>query len=448
MWKRRGGSAISAVDEEQIQDNSERSGRIRNTVYRMLQTDKYAPDTEEVEISCATWNVGECPPVASMEEWLGVKLRRPDIIAVSLQEVDMSMRSLASETSQKGSVWLQNLHQQLGGTGVYKVLSPMQVVGLMLIVFVRSDISHEVRHVSSDVLRQGKGGRIGNKAGIGMRFSLRGRSFCFISVHLVPNEENWAKRNESFEHLMSELSFETSIQDDAVFTLQAACHTASVTDSRKKKVTVACHDYVVFFGDLNYRLVGISENEAKRRISLKQYTSLMAHDQLARTMKTGESFEGFCEAPIDFPPTYKYERGTDEYACSLGDEKGKKRIPAYCDRVLFHSKNARGTRLTCESYTRHEMHISDHRPVHASLRASVWCLSPTAAQDLLSSLWATSESIEMKTWSRRWFSRYLSPDYSTFVTSHGLPQRFRMQEASECDPNWRDTYLPQFGDGL
>lgn len=70
-------------------------------------------------------------------------------------------------------------------------------------------------------------------------------------------------------------------------------------------------------------------------------------------------FREFLEGPIQFPPTYKYDVGTDSY-----DTSEKARTPSYTDRILW--------RTTCPNiqikqlyYGRAEVKTSDHRPVSA-----------------------------------------------------------------------------------
>ena len=59
---------------------------------------------------------------------------------------------------------------------------------------------------------------------------------------------------------------------------------------------------------------------------------LLSLDQLNLERAKGTVFQGFVEGPITFPPTYKFQQGTDIY--ERRKEK-KLRAPAWCDRVLW-----------------------------------------------------------------------------------------------------------------
>ena len=67
-------------------------------------------------------------------------------------------------------------------------------------------------------------------------------------------------------------------------------------------------DMVVFCGDFNYRLFGISYDEARDLVSQRSFDWLREKDQLRAEMKAGRVFQGMREAVIRFPPTYKFER--------------------------------------------------------------------------------------------------------------------------------------------
>ena len=76
----------------------------------------------------------------------------------------------------------------------------------------------------------------------------------------------------------------------------------------------------------------------------------------------GFRLRSFDEPPITFAPTYKYNRGSTEY-----DSSEKKRIPAWCDRVLY----ARNPNIVPINYLRYEATVSDHRPISAAFKMNI-----------------------------------------------------------------------------
>lgn len=120
------------------------------------------------------------------------------------------------------------------------------------------------------------------------------------------------------------------------------------------------HDVCFLQGDLNYRIDLRRENViSSLRAGERAY--LLEHDQLLKEMRNNPGFRlrTFSEAPIAFEcvalqrifslrassrltlspapacssPTYKYNRGTHDY-----DTSEKKRVPAWCDRILYRSR--------------------------------------------------------------------------------------------------------------
>ena len=65
---------------------------------------------------------------------------------------------------------------------------------------------------------------------------------------------------------------------------------------------------IAFCGDFNYRLYGITYDEARDFITQRSFDWLREMDQLRQEMKLGKVFQGMREALITFPPTYKFER--------------------------------------------------------------------------------------------------------------------------------------------
>lgn len=148
------------------------------------------------------------------------------------------------------------------------------------------------------------------------------------------------------------------------------------------------YGFVGFFGDLNYRLTLKDRDEAFRLIEqcaeTGDYSPIIAYDQLLGERAAGRVFKGFEEGTITFPPTYKYVPKEDVYerrenkkvhtshfrvVCGsidlwcIGVIVFQKRVPAYCDRILYMTP-AKSEHLTQQWYRRSlEPRCSDHKPV-------------------------------------------------------------------------------------
>jgi hypothetical protein len=61
---------------------------------------------------------------------------------------------------------------------------------------------------------------------------------------------------------------------------------------------------------------------------------MQANDQLLREMAKGRVFVGFEEAPLDFPPTYKFDKMSDLY-----DSSSKQRVPSWTVSQQIKSNN-------------------------------------------------------------------------------------------------------------
>lgn len=141
---------------------------------------------------------------------------------------------------------------------------------------------------------------------------------------------------------------------------------------------------------MNYRI------DARREMVIAsvrsgEHQNLRVHDQLLKEMKFNRGFRLrlFQEGPIDFIPTYKYDPRTDEFDTSL-----KKRIPAWCDRVLWRVLN--NSRAVQTQYRRWEANISDHRPISAVFDLTVKSINPAFRADVKNSVEMEWESLQQR----------------------------------------------------
>lgn len=120
---------------------------------------------------------------------------------------------------------------------------------------------------------------------------------------------------------------------------------------------------------------------------------LRGMDELGVEMKRGGVFEGFREGDISFAPTFKVHRhtassdseaGVDEHGWLRGDEYQSQRTPAYCDRILWRSKEECAQHVRQLAYGSLTNYCSsDHKPVYATFQVATH--PPTPRPELVDS---------------------------------------------------------------
>ncbi|KAJ1969242.1 hypothetical protein IWQ62_000743 [Dispira parvispora] len=174
-------------------------------------------------------------------------------------------------------------------------------------------------------------------------------SFCFVGAHLTAHEHLAAIRNRNYHSLCHRLCYFPQSSDDSLTThsardIPAEIHRDTVWDQLPTR-TLFDHDYVFFFGDLNYRTQCNVQQNLKVPINPATLSQLIKHDELKQVMKSGVAFEEFREDTIRFGPTYKFMVGCNIYVY-------RKRNPSWCDRILYWSKHFSGPDLSTSSTER------------------------------------------------------------------------------------------------
>ncbi|XP_030527790.1 type I inositol polyphosphate 5-phosphatase 12 isoform X2 [Rhodamnia argentea] len=349
-----------------------------------------------VKILVGTWNVGQGR--ASQEAlslWLGSAASDVGIVVVGCQEVEMGAGFLAMsaaketvglEGSSIGHWWLDTIGKSLDEGNTFERMGSRQLAGLLIAIWVRKDLRTHVGDVDVAAVACGFGRAIGNKGGVGLRIRVYDRIICFVNCHLAAHLEAVNRRNADFDHIYRTMAFSRSYN---VLTAAAAGVSSSAQMPRSMSSTshnsdegrpdLSEADMVVFLGDFNYRLFGITYDEARDFVSQRSFDWLREKDQLREEMKAGKVFQGMREAIIKFPPTYKFER----HQAGLGgyDSGEKKRIPAWCDRILYRdnrSSSESECSLECPIVTSilqyeacMDVTDSDHKPVRCKYSAEI-----------------------------------------------------------------------------
>ncbi|CAH8264412.1 unnamed protein product [Arabidopsis lyrata] len=351
---------------------------------------------DSVKILIGTWNVGEGRASrGALVSWLGSAVSDVGIVAVGLQEVDMGAGFLAMSTAKEtvgvegsavGQWWLDAIGNALDERNTFERMGSRQLAGLLISLWVRKSIRTHVGDLDVAAVPCGFGRAIGNKGGVGLRIRVYDRIMCFVNCHLAAHLEAVTRRNADFNHIYRSMVFS---KGQSVYTAAAAGASTSAQalknnpntniSTEEEKSDLAAADLVAFFGDFNYRLFGITYDEARDFISHRSFDWLREKDQLRQEMNEGKVFQGMREALITFPPTYKFEKNKP----GLGgyDSGEKKRIPAWCDRVIYRDNQSISyseCSLQCPVVSSTVMYEacmdvteSDHKPVRCKLHANI-----------------------------------------------------------------------------
>ncbi|URE05186.1 inositol-1,4,5-trisphosphate 5-phosphatase' [Musa troglodytarum] len=221
------------------------------------------------------------------------------------------------------------------------------MVGIFLCVWVRSSIMHRITALEVSCVGRGIMGCMGNKGSISISMTLERTTFCFICTHLASGEKDGdeVRRNSDVAEIVKRTRFQQS--------RRLAAPPPHLPE------TILEHDKIIWLGDLNYRLAS-ANSDTHQLLQKNDWESLLQKDQLLIEQRAGRVFAGWEEGRIYFPPTYKYLANSDIYAVDQAKSREKRRIPAWCDRILW-----RGKGMKQMSYVRGESRFSDHRPVYS-----------------------------------------------------------------------------------
>ncbi|OAP56911.1 hypothetical protein AYL99_09023 [Fonsecaea erecta] len=221
--------------------------------------------------------------------------------------------------------------------------------------------------------------------------------FTFVSAHLAPMEDGLERRNEDYKNIVQRLVFlpdqrrkaplpQGEEGEDAPLLQGSLASQEFQTLGGEERGMYTASSYFFFAGDLNYRtsLLRPSPQDVEEKFPQPSpgrdgpmhFHDLLAEDQLNQQVKAGKTLHGLTEAPITFPPTYKYDTdGSKAVLLVDGDDRqhwswARHRWPSWCDRIFFSSPRISDVKVTPLRYTCLPLFAtSDHRPV--ALAASV-----------------------------------------------------------------------------
>ncbi|XP_011618302.2 inositol polyphosphate 5-phosphatase K isoform X1 [Takifugu rubripes] len=412
---------------EDMSSDEEASEEVSRTLDEAFQLCGRFVPTDSFRLHVVTWNVATAEPPEDVTALLQLDVQPPtDLYVIGLQEVNAAPVRFLSDMLAEDS-WSHVFMDTLAPRGFVKVTS-IRMQGLLLLLFAKQIHLPYIQKIQATYTRTGIFGYWGNKGGVSVRFSFYGHMVCFLNCHLAAHMNYALQRVDELEYILEAQDFDLT-------------DTPHIRD----------HKVVFCFGDLNFRISDHGLHFIRSSINSGRLNLLWSKDQLT-TMKAKEPFlQEFEEGQLNFKPTYKFDRNSENY-----DTSGKKRKPAWTDRILWRIKpkspppeeeeqeeqeetastsadqgpDEYPLLVTQDKYTSLMSYgVSDHKPVVASFSlelrkcfdtplvyispVGVWsadegaCLTYTVQEDFMSSTWD-------------WIGLYKvgfksSSDYDTFV---------------------------------
>ena len=356
----------------------------------------------------------------------GAKLELPpDFIVLCLQEVAplgysfLGGSLLAPYYACFTQAVLDATASRFGEDKTYGSVITREVGMTAIMVFARQEVQPRIRWVETGGVGVGVL-ELGNKGAVGVRVGVKNGDgddetrLSFVAAHLAPMEEKWQQRNEDWQTICENLVFERiptigqSIEQvDPIGEGESEPLLSSRDDAASSEPSISTMfdppSYLFFAGDLNYRTSDEPPSPddpkswpqpAEKSSDPQHYSNFLPKDQLSREKAKGNTLHHLAEAPVAFPPTYKYSKAAQKqvahttrskkrtqadgrvneitYIKPQGDEEdvwlwAEHRVPSWCDRILFLNE----ARPTVHSYTALPVQpTSDHRPVALSCSVS------------------------------------------------------------------------------
>lgn len=278
--------------------------------------EKHYTDIKDINITIITWNVNisyDNVDIGVVENLMGkVDLSETDVIFIGLQDtLKLKLMSIFSNDAKAvkqrwESVFSSYMKDHHSDT--FSRLTCDSNVDLITISYIRSNLIQDLSKCSVDEIKFTVMKSSMKKSAIVTRFNICNSSLCFINAHLTTGREGLAGRLSDLKKIFSE-----AFQKDKL--------------GRIKSEDVEGSDKIFILGNLNFKLEMLDHTVREKLLeygALKKQsdedeceellTEMLKSDQLLNLLKDDSSFLGrFCEAPIFFPPTYKFRHDSYIY---------------------------------------------------------------------------------------------------------------------------------------
>jgi hypothetical protein len=248
----------------------------------------------KLNVNIITWNLAGIDVPSDLGVMFNFhSLEGVDIFTIGVQECSIF----------KIKDWQKHLKTLMVYYG-YADVSSIDMCQMFIIVFAKKDLLPFIESVETSYKPMGFAKVIGNKGGIVISFKLMGYHMVFVNCHLAPKPYKVLERNKHAKTLIKSIRIGDKF---AEFDVTA--------------------DYIFWQGDLNYR-IDFTFDETIQELQNNNIKLLLSKDQLIKQKQMNHVFFNFQEPEINFNPTYRRQKGTEEYS------NKNNQSPSWCDRVL------------------------------------------------------------------------------------------------------------------
>ena len=317
------------------------------------------PIPKKLSVLCITWNVGGIDAENKYDirdlftqNIFYKNMVIPDIILIGLEEiVELDIYNILSITTNEDSVknWTKNIISTINSLFPYtfKQISVLNLVGIYCICLAQSHLKENIEIIDSKVVKTGLFGTLGNKG------------------YLVLNLKLYKNLEISFAVGHLEAGTSKNSNEERISTLKQILNTklGQKDEEEGYQKRFKNSDIWIILGDLNFRIDLPFENSFEF-IQRREFENLYEFDQLYQSRLKDGGLIDINEGKINFPPTYKYISGSNNYL----NELENLRTPSWTDRILFCQKN----NIRNINYSSiPTIMYSDHRPVQACFEINI-----------------------------------------------------------------------------
>jgi hypothetical protein len=302
---------------------------------------------DKLSVLCITWNVNNLNindkndlSKLFTENILYKNKTIPDIIFIGLQEI-VELSGPPEELSEKDtfpivSKWTDVLSKYIEHyyrNSIYVPVKILELVGIYFACYVKYEYKSSINFVNYSITKTGFNGKYGNKGFITMNLQYYDNYISVASGHLEAGPENNKKRFEDLKQVLrTEINF-----------------------GENKKMMFKDIDYWFFLGDSNFR-IEMDYDGVINLIEKNELKYILKNDQFTKYRHQELDFNVINEGIIEFNPTYKFVKGTNNY----DEEKKTIRVPSWTDRIFYPNKNGIKN-IMYNSIP--DLLLSDHKPV-------------------------------------------------------------------------------------